>query len=61
MMEQWRLRLARYARGFLILLILASNLAFAQQTPDTTTIILGVDASVKNRIDRLAGYTVMEH
>jgi hypothetical protein len=61
MMEQWRLRLARDARGFLILLILASNLAFAQQTPDTTTIILGVDASVKNRIDRLAGYTVMEH
>lgn len=59
-MERWRL-LARYTRVFLILPILASNLAFAQQTADIDTVIRGIDASVKNRIDRLAGYTVTEH
>ena len=60
MMERWRL-LARHTRVFLILPILASNLAYAQQTPDISTVIHGVDASVKNRIDRLAAYTVTEH
>lgn len=59
-MERWRL-LARYTRVFLILPILASNLVFAQQTADIDTVIRGIDASVKNRIDRLAGYTVTEH
>ncbi|MGA8743258.1 MAG: hypothetical protein WB561_18870 [Terracidiphilus sp.] len=61
MVELWRLRLARYTRFFLILPILASNLACAQQMPDISTIIRGVDASVRNRIDRLASYTVTEH
>ncbi len=60
MMERWRL-LAWHTRVFLILLILASNLTYAQQTPDIATVIRGIDASVKNRIYRLAGYTVTEH
>ena len=34
--------------------------AFAQ-VPDVFTVIRGVDSSVKDRLDRLAGYTVTEH
>ena len=33
----------------------------ADQLPDIASIVRGVDGSVKNRIDRLAGYTVTEH
>jgi hypothetical protein len=33
----------------------------AQQVPALPTIIHGVDASVKDRLNRLAGYTVTEH
>jgi len=35
--------------------------ALGQQTPDLSTVIRGVDSSVKDRIDRLAAYTVTEH
>lgn len=36
-------------------------LLFGQQPPDAATVVKGVDASVKARIDNLAGYTVTEH
>ena len=58
-MEQWRL--AKCIRIFSILFVLSPSLTYAQQTPDIATIIRGIDASVKNRIDRLAAYTVTEH
>ena len=35
--------------------------ASAQQAPDLATIVRGVDGSVKDRLDRLAAYTVTEH
>ncbi len=38
-----------------------SGYGVAQQPPDIATIVHGVDASVKNRIDRLGSYTVNEH
>ncbi len=61
-MIDWGLRrLARHLRVFLILPIAASSVILAQQPPDITTIVRGIDASVKNRLDRLAGYTVIEH
>ena len=61
-MIDWGLRrLARHLRVFLILPIAASSVILAQQPPDITTIVRGIDASVKNRLDRLAGYTVTEH
>ncbi len=60
-MERWRVFDAQHLRVFLIIPLLASNLIFAQQLPDITTIVRGVDASVKNRIDHLAAYTVTEH
>lgn len=44
------------AASFLVLS--QSSLA---QIPDTRTVIQGVDASVKNRIDRIADYSVTEH
>jgi len=59
MMKRWRLLLARHTLIFFSLLI--SGVAIAQQPPDIATIVRGVDGSVKNRIDRLAGYTVTEH
>src|ERR1700719_3937203 len=59
MMKRWRLLLARHTVIFFSLLI--SGVAIAQQPPDIATIVRGVDESVKNRIDRLAGYTVTEH
>jgi hypothetical protein len=61
MMERWRLPLSRSALIFLSLLILDSGPVIAQQQPDIATIVRGVDASVKNRIDHLAAYTVTEH
>jgi hypothetical protein len=36
-------------------------MGISQQAPDLSTIIRGVDSSVKDRIDRLAAYTVTEH
>lgn len=65
MMEWRRGSFARY--GFLCLLIplLAHSSGGAEQPsaapPDIASIVRGVDASVRNRIDRLQGYTVTEH
>jgi hypothetical protein len=61
MMERWRLFDARQLRVFLIVPLLASCLTFAQGAPEIRAIVQGVDASVKNRIDHLAAYTVTEH
>ena len=61
MIERWRLPFARYTLVFFVFLILNSGHGFAQQPLDVTTSIRGVDASVKNRIDHLAAYTVTEH
>jgi hypothetical protein len=44
-----------------LLPFLAFSLQRTEQTPDIKTVVQGVDASVKNRLDRLAGYTVIEH
>ena len=43
--------------------LLLSSTAFrtSQEIPDLPTIIRGVDLSVRNRIDRLAGYSAVEH
>ncbi|MGA9588101.1 MAG: hypothetical protein WBQ95_22405 [Terracidiphilus sp.] len=61
MIEGRRLRLARHLRVVWIIATLASRVTVAQQVPDITAIVRGVDASVKNRIDHLAAYTVTEH
>lgn len=57
MMEQWRLGFATY---LLVAWIPPISPALSAQSPDITTIVRGVDASVKNRIDRIADYTVTE-
>src|ERR1019366_10013129 len=43
------------------ILFMASCSVVAQQQPDAAAVVRGVDSSVKNRIDRLASYTVTEH
>ncbi len=54
-------------RRFLVLVLLMPLLhyfvgaASAQAVPDLSTVVHGVDSSVRNRIDHLAGYTVTEH
>ena len=58
MIDLPRRRLALQFLSFCLWLPVAVQ---AQQIPDISTIIRGVDASVRNRIDRLAGYTVTEH
>jgi hypothetical protein len=60
MVERGRIPLARHLRVILIAPMLAVGLT-AQQPLDISTIVHGVDASVKNRIDHLAAYTVTEH
>lgn len=60
MIERGRIPLARHLRVILIAPMLAVGLK-AQQPLDISTIVHGVDASVKNRIDHLAAYTVTEH
>ena len=54
---RWRLGIATIT---FIAFLLTSH-CHAQQVPDIGTVIRGVDASVRNRIDRLAGYTATEH
>jgi hypothetical protein len=61
MMERRRLFFAKFALAFLAPYTFASSRSVAQQPPDIGSIIRGVDASVKTRLDRLAGYTVTEH
>ena len=51
----------RWRLGIATITLLLPFSCPAQQLPDITTIVRGVDASVKNRIDRLAAYTVTEH
>ena len=60
MIEQGRILLARHLRVILIAPMLAVGLK-AQQPLDISAIVHGVDASVTNRIDNLAAYTVTEH
>lgn len=50
----------RVVIGCLLVFTYSPTLMEAQQ-PDLETIIRGVDASVRNRIDRIADYTVTEH
>ena len=61
MMQPRRLLFAKFALVFLASFALTSGSSAAQQPLDIGTVVRGVDASVKNRIDRLAGYTVTEH
>jgi hypothetical protein len=54
----------RIARGVLLAVFqgcTAILLLSGQQPPDAASVVKGVDASVKSRIDNLAGYTVTEH
>lgn len=61
MTERCRLR-PGHLRIILIASLLAASSSAAQQPPpDISTILHGVDSSVKNRIDHLAAYTVTEH
>jgi hypothetical protein len=57
MIERW----LRIAGLFLAGPLLISGSALAQQQPDIAAVVRGVDNSVKNRINRLAAYTVTEH
>ena len=62
MMELRRLLFAKFAFAFLASYHpFASAQTLAQQPQDIGSVVRGVDASVKSRIDRLAGYTVTEH
>jgi len=61
MMELRRLLFAKFAFAFLASYSFASGQALAQQPQDIGSVVRGVDASVKSRIDRLAAYTVTEH
>lgn len=56
----WRRKVAVHlsASSFLLFCVVAAG---AQQIPDVSTIIRGIDSSVKNRLDRLARYTATEH
>ena len=58
MMQQWRLA---FAACLPLAWVFPIRPPLSAQTPEITTIIQGVDASVKNRIDRIAAYTVTEH
>jgi hypothetical protein len=53
--------LARSLLIAILVTVLSTGSLLAQQAPDLSTVIRGIDASVKNRIDQLAGYTVTEH
>lgn len=44
-----------------LIVLAATSSPLSAQTPDLGRIIQGVDASVKNRTDKLADYTVTEH
>ncbi len=61
MIQPWRYPLARNILLFLLTPTLTQCHVSAQQTLDASTVIRGIDTSVKNRIDHLAAYTVTEH
>lgn len=44
-----------------VVLCLSQAVSAFAQVPDVFTVIRGIDSSVKDRLDRLAGYTVTEH
>lgn len=60
-MDRYRNRIALALLVTLLLLIPLPSALRAQDAPDLPTVIRGVDASVKHRIESLAGYTVTEH
>src|SRR5579863_4772892 len=61
-MMEWRRHVfAKFALAFLAPFAFAPGRLAAQHPLDIGTVVRGVDASVKSRIDRLAGYTVTEH
>jgi len=51
----------RFAIKFILVICISLTVIQAQQSPDVSTIIRGVDASVKDRLNRLAAYSVTEH
>jgi hypothetical protein len=59
MAHVWRNRLIVSVAA--IFLFLSGSNKLHGQTPDLATIVRGVDASVRDRLDRLASYTVTEH
>ncbi len=51
-----------YGRSLIFCLSLCATLCVARaQAQDLSTVVRGVDASVRDRLDRLASYTVTEH
>src|SRR3569833_2001422 len=54
----WRTRVIPLAT---MLFFLLGNVSARAQVPDLASIIHGTDSSVKDRLDRLASYTVTEH
>lgn len=61
MIKDWHWRASNGLILAAVILFVCSGSSALSQQPDSATIIRGVDASVKNRIDRLAGYTATEH
>jgi len=61
MIDCSRKEVAPYALISLLSLFSSAAAPAAQQPSDLPKIIRGIDSSVKNRIDGLAGYTVTEH
>jgi hypothetical protein len=47
--------------AFLILAAWVAVVPLSAQIPDNATVVRGIDASVRTRIDSLAGYTASEH
>src|ERR1035437_10102306 len=60
MMSSRRVGAAGAVAAVCVLTVLGSAAVQAKQ-PDESSVIRGVDASVKARIDGIAGYTVTEH
>lgn len=58
--RDWRV-FARYLIVAVSLVLAGSGSSLLAQIPDIRTVVQGVDQSVKNRIDRIAEYTVTEH
>ena len=54
-----RTRVALSAAAVLLFTISAERVS--AQVPDLSTVVRGVDSSVKDRLDRIASYTVTEH
>jgi outer membrane lipoprotein-sorting protein len=60
-MTGWRFRRLVLSASAAAILACPGPLTFSAQMPDSSSIIQHIDASVKERIDDLAGYTVTEH